>query len=89
VLISYLYTAAANGEKLALANSLMGPAGNFTAVMAFFYASKQDVLTLNNAIATDAGIATKQGDFAKPTFGFMACTDASDNLGTFSFDQAA
>lgn len=89
VLISYLYTVPSVGEKLTLANSLMGPAGNFTAVMAFLYASQQDVLTLNNAIATDASIATKQGDFAKPSFGFMASTDANDNLGTFSFAQAA
>lgn len=89
VLISYLYTQAGAGEKLSLANSLQGPAGSFTAVMAFLYNTQQDVLTLNNAIATDATIATKQGDFAKPTFGFMASTDTNDNLGTFSFALAA
>jgi hypothetical protein len=89
VLISYLYTSASNGEKLALSNSLQGPAGAFTAVMAFLYGTQQDVLTLNNAIATDASFATKQGDFDKPSFGFMAATDSSDNLGTFAFAYAA
>lgn len=89
VLISYLYTNASAGEKVVMTNSLMGPAGAFTAVMAFFYGAQQDVLTLNSAIPTDAGIATKQGDFAKPTFGFLANTDATDTLGTFSFALAA
>lgn len=89
VVITYLYTNAAAGEKLIMTNSLQGPAGAFTAVMVFPYGSDQDVLTLNNAIASDAGIGSKQGDFAKPTFGFMAATDSSDTLGTFSFAQAA
>jgi hypothetical protein len=89
MLISYLYTASAVGEKLALANALQGPAGAFTAVMAFMYGTQQDVLTLNNAIATDFSFSTKQGDFDKPSFGFMAATDSSDNLGTFSFAYAA
>lgn len=89
VKISYLYTDDTAGETVALSNSLQGPAGAFTAVMAFLYGSAQDVLTLNNAIPTDSGIASKQGDFAKPTFGFMAATDPTDTLGTFSFAQAA
>lgn len=89
VKISYLYTQASTGEKITITNSLQGPAGSFTAVMVFPYGSDQDVLTLNNAIPSEGGISTKQGDYAKPTFGFMASTDASDTLGTFSFAQAA
>lgn len=89
VKISYLYTAASVGEKLTITNSLQGPAGSFTGVMVFPYGSDQDVLTLNNCIPSEGGISTKQGDFAKPTFGFMASTDSSDTLGTFSFAQAA
>lgn len=90
VLISYLYTEATTGEKIAMANSAMGPSGAFTAVMVFLNGqTQQDILTLNNAIATDYGIATKQGDYAKPTFGFMASVDTNNNLGTFSFQQAA
>lgn len=88
VVISYLYTNAVTGEQFVVANSLQGPAGAFQAVMTFFYGTDQDVFVLNNCIATDAAIASKQGDFAKPTFGFMAATDSSDNLGTLSFAQA-
>lgn len=89
LLVSYLYTDTSAGETVTMTNQLMGPAGAFTAVMAFLYGSGQNVLTLNNAIATDHGIATKLGDFAKPTFGFMASTDSTDTLGTWSYAQAA
>lgn len=89
VKISYLYTIPSVGEKMTITNSLQGPAGAFTGVMVFPYGADQDVLTLNNCIASDAGISTKQGDYAKPSFGFMASTDASDTLGTFAFSQAA
>jgi hypothetical protein len=89
VLISYLYTIASSGEKIVMANQVQGPAGSFTAVMVFPYATDQDVLTLNNAILQDSGIATKLGDYAKPTMSFMASTDSSDTLGTFAFSQAA
>jgi hypothetical protein len=88
VKISYLYTIS-SGEKLTMSNSLQGPAGAFTGIMMFPYANDQDVLTLNNCISTDAGISTKQGDYTKPAFGFMAATDSSDTLGTFAFAQAA
>ena len=87
VLISYLYTQATSGVTVNMANSIQGPAGAFASIMAFVYGPDQDVLTLNNCLATDAGIATKQGDFTKPTFGFMASTDNADNLGTFAFAQ--
>lgn len=88
VLISYLWTTT-GGEKMTLANSLQGPAGSFTGVMVFPYGTEQDVLTLNNCISSGAGISTKQGDFAKPTFDFMSAADANDLLGTFSFAEAA
>jgi hypothetical protein len=89
VLLSYVYTTPVVGESVVLTNQDMGPATSFTAVMAFMYGAEQDVLTLNNAIATDAAIATKMGDFAKPTLGFVCATDVNDTLGTFSFAQAA
>lgn len=90
VQISYLWTSASAGEQLTLSNQLQGPTGAFTAVMAFLYGNlNQDILTMNNVIASDSGIAAKGGDYAKPTFGFECATDTNDNLGTFSFAQAA
>jgi hypothetical protein len=89
MVISYLYTIASSGEKLTLSNQLQGPTGSFTGVMVFPYGSDQDVLTLNNCIPQDHGLATKLSDFGKPTLGFMASTDSADVLGTYAFSQAA
>lgn len=91
---SYLYTVAASGESLTLSNQAMGRVGGFTGVYVFPWTNpslvvEQDVLTLNNCLATDTGIATKMGDYAKPTFGFEAAVDVNENLGTFSFAEAA
>lgn len=86
VQISYLYTVSATGESITMSNPLQGPTGNFTAVMVFLNgAAAQNILTLNNAIATDASLASKGGDYTKPTFGFECATDANDVLGTFAF----
>lgn len=87
--ISYLYTAASQGELLTLTNAQMGNIGSFTAVMQFNWASEQSVLTLNKCLGTDTEIATKLDDYGKPTFGFMAGCDTNATLGTFSFSEAA
>jgi hypothetical protein len=87
VLISYTYTNSAAGSEIAVANTPMGPAGSFTGVMVMPYGTEQDVFTFNNCITQGAGIANKNGDFAKPTFDFMCSTDATDSLGTFSFAE--
>lgn len=92
--ISYLYTIAGSGETVALANQPQGKVSDFSAVYVFPWTNpsntvEQDVLTLNSCIASDAEIATKTGDYAKPTFGFSAAVDTNGNLGTFSFAEAA
>ena len=92
--ISYLYTNSSAGETVVLSNQLMGRVGGFTAVNVFNWTNaagvlEQDVLTLTNCIASDAEIASKMGDYAKPTFGYAAACDQTDSLGTFSFAEAA
>ena len=92
--ISYLYTSASAGETVSLTNQPMGKVSDFSAVYVFPWvnnanATEQDVLTLNSCIASDAEIATKQGDYAKPSFSFMAACDTNDTLGTFSFAETA
>jgi hypothetical protein len=91
---SYLYTLSSSGETLALANQAMGRVGGFTAVLVFPWTNpsnvvEQDVLTLNNCIASDSSMATKLGDYGKPTFGYEAAVDSNENLGTFTFAEAA
>jgi hypothetical protein len=92
--ISYLYTSASAGETVSLTNQLMGKVSDFSAVFVFPWTNnsnvaEQDVLTLNSCIASDAEIATKMGDYAKPSFGFTAACDTNDTLGTFSFAEAS
>lgn len=89
VQISYEYTVPTVGELLTITNMPMGKIGNFTAVMQLLWGTEQSVLTLNNCISSDSGIATKLDDYAKPTFGFMAGVDTTETLGTFSFAEAA
>lgn len=91
---SYLYTLSSTGETLTLTNQPMGRVGGFTGVMIFPWTNQsnvveQDILTLNNCISSDSTIASKLGDYAKPTFGFDAAVDVNETLGTFSFAEAA
>lgn len=91
---SYLYTLNASGETLSITNQPMGRVGGFTGVMVFPWTNpsnvvEQDVLTLNNCISSDTSIASKLGDYAKPTFGFDAAVDVNETLGTFTFAEAA
>jgi len=92
--ISYLYTNASAGETVNLTNQPMGKVSDFSAVYVFPWTNnsnvtEQDVLTLNSCVASDAEISTKQGDYAKPSFGFTAACDTNDMLGTFSFAETA
>lgn len=91
---SYLYPAATTGETVAMTNQYQGKVNDFTAVMVFPWtnaanAVEQDVLTLNSCIASQAEIATKMGDYGKPSFDFEAGCDQNDNLGSFAFAEAA
>ena len=92
--ISYLYAITGAGETVALANQPQGKVSDFAAVYVFPWTNpgnvvEQDVLTLNSCIASDAEIATKTGDYAKPSFSFTAACDTNGNLGTFSFAEGA
>jgi hypothetical protein len=88
---SYLYTPASatpGTSVVVLANTKQGPARNFQADMIFPFGTEQDVLSLYNCAASDAGISLKQG-FGGSTFGFTAAVNDSDQLGAFSFARAA
>lgn len=92
--ISYLYSVSASGETVTMTNQPMGRIGGFTAVYVFPWVNpsnvmEQDILTLNSCVANDSEIATKMGDYAKPTFGFEAAVDTNETLGTFTFAEAA
>lgn len=92
--ISYLYGITSTGETVTMTNQPMGRIGGFTAIYVFPWTNpsnvvEQDVLTLNSCVASDSEIATKMGDYAKPTFGLEAAVDTNEVLGTFTFAEAA
>lgn len=70
-----------------ITNQPQGAIGDFTAVLATRWRSEENVFTLNSCIVSDYEIATKGGDYAKPTLSYQAQADAYDNIGTFSFAQ--
>lgn len=89
---SYLETISASGETMTLSNQPMGRVGGFQGVMVFPWTNpsltvEQDVLVLNNCVASDYEISTKVGDYGKPPFSFEASVDTSENLGTFTFSE--
>ena len=65
----------------------LGVVGDFTAVLSTRWRSEENVFTLNSCIVSDYEIATKGGDYAKPTLSYQAQADAYDNIGVFSFAQ--
>lgn len=85
---SYLYSTS-GGQQVSMSNQPMGKTGNFTAVAAFLWGTEKSTMSLNNCMATDYSLATKLDDYAKPTFGFEAATDASDVLGIYSFAEVS
>ncbi len=83
--ISYLYTVAASGHSMTLANAPQGSTNNFTVAMVFMNNTYQNVFTLDNCISSDLSIASKNGDWTKPSYGFEAATNDNDNLGSVAF----
>lgn len=86
VAISYLYTTT-GGQTVTMTNQPMGKTGNFQAITETLWGTEKTVLQLYNCMATDWGMATKINDYTKPTFGFMAGTDATGTLGIMSFAE--
>jgi len=87
--ITYEWQGNVNGQGAIynITNQPQGAIGDFTAVLATRWRSEENVFTLNSCIVSDYEIATKGGDYAKPTLSYQAQADAYDNIGTFSFAQ--
>ncbi len=89
VLVSYTYTNAARGTTITLANQFQGYAPEFKAlVYNVDTKGKYFALDLNDCVASDIGIPSKQGDFWIATFDFEAMADATDVWGHIYSDLA-
>ena len=84
VKISYTYTIAAVGNKMAISNQLLRVAPTFMMVLTENYNGQALTLQLNSCIADKFTFNTKQDDFTIPEFSFSAFADAALNVGTLS-----
>lgn len=75
------------GAVYNITNQPQGQVGDFTAVFSTRWRTEENVFTLNSCTVDAHEMATKGGDYMKPTLSFQAQADAYDNIGTFSYAQ--
>jgi hypothetical protein len=89
VKIDYEYTISGTGEKIAIANTLMGVAPTFKNVFTQAYNSKRQTIVLNACVAGKLGVASKLEDFMMPEMDWDAMADSGNNIGTWSLGEAS
>lgn len=87
VKIDYTYTIAGTGEKITLANLLLGSAPQFKAVFTQTFNALRQTLVLNANVASKYGMASKLEDFVMPEFDADVTADAGNNIGTWSIGE--
>ncbi len=89
VLISYTYGITSAGQKIAIANQLLGTTPTFKAKFYTTFQGQAISLQLNNCTANKLTFDTKLEDFIIPEFDFSCFADASGNVMTWSFAEAS
>lgn len=89
VLITYGYTFATSGQKLTIANQLLGTTPTFQAIFYTTFQGQSLTVSLNNCTSSKLGFATKLEDFVLPEFDFAIFPDAAGNVMTWSFSEAS
>ena len=89
ILVSYVYSVTGTGETISLANQLQGPGTSFQAVHTFIWGAEQDMIVLNNCVASANSIAAKKSGFGTNSLDYVAGVNASGLLGTATFAEAA
>jgi hypothetical protein len=85
----YTYTIAGSGEKITIANQLLGSAPTFKAVFTQLFNAKRQTLVLNANVANKIGVASKLEDFVMPEFDADITADSGNNIGTWSLGEAS
>lgn len=86
VYIDYRYTVT-TGNKIAIANQLLGSTPTVSVDIVVPYAGKQLTVKFPNAIAGKMAMATKLDDFTVPEVDFDCFVDSSGNVGTIGFAE--
>src|SRR5579885_3134151 len=90
LLIYYSYTIS-SGNKITLANQLMGPTPMFEVSLketfTYFGAQKDLVIKLNACVSSKLSLPFSNQKFTIAEFDFQALADASNNIGTVSLSE--
>ncbi len=84
LMISYTYNAATTGNKMTLANQLMGTTPTFKATFYTTYGGEGTALRLNSCTANKLSMPTKIDDWTISELDFMAFADPSGTIGYLS-----
>ena len=88
VQVSYAYSVTASGVTVNLANQTQGPSTSFEAVHVFPWGTEQDMVVLNNCIASSSSLlSAKKSGFGMSTLDYTAAVNASGTLGTITFAE--
>ena len=89
VLSTYSYTISSSGQKIAVANSLIGTTPTFQALFYTTFQGQAITLQLNNCVSSKLSFGTKLEDFVMPEFDFSCFADSSGNVMTWSFAEVS
>jgi hypothetical protein len=89
VLLSYTYTLANAGEKIVVANQLLGTTPTFQALFYTSFQGQAVSLKMNACTSDKLSFQTKLEDFVVPEFDFSCFADAGGNVMTWSFGEAS
>lgn len=87
VLVTYTYSVAGSGQKISLANQVMGTTPAFQVNLSQPWNGKTLNMQLNSCVSNKLVLATKVEDFLVPELDFAAQADASGNIGSISLAE--
>jgi len=85
----YSYTVPTTGEKISIANALIGTAPTFKSVFTQVFNSLRQTLVLNCCTASKLSMGSKLEDFMQPEMDYSAYADAGNNIGVWSLGEAS
>lgn len=89
VLISYAYAISGTGQRLTLANPLLGTTPTFQAQLYTSFQGKAVNVKLFNCVSSKLSFATKLEDFVIPELDFDIFADTAGNVLQWSFAEAS
>lgn len=88
--VSYAYSSTTSGITVSLTNQLQGPSTSFEAVHVFPWGTEQDMVVLNNCIASSSSLlSAKKSGFGMSSIDYSAAVNSNGTLGTVTFAEAA